>query len=136
MNSTVRIISAKTYSCHAKIESAVIAALEMDIGALHLIENRTRDRLIVIKPNWIQEAHEYKPDVWEPVITNPELVICILEYLAGSIRTGTTIFLATLRNRNLCLSGKSFPSATEGIILYLRTMKSPDHPKLARRAEK
>ena len=95
-----------------------------------------KHRLVVVKPNWLQEAHEYKPDVWEPVITNPELVICILEYLAGSIRTGTTIFLATLRNRNLCLSGKSFPSATEGIILYLRTMKSPDHPKLARRAEK
>ena len=39
-------------------------------------------RLVVVKPNWIQEAHEFKPDTWEPVITHPEVVLAVIETLA------------------------------------------------------
>ena len=39
-------------------------------------------RLIVVKPNWIQEAHEARPDVWEPVMTHPVLVMAVIEALA------------------------------------------------------
>ena len=132
----VLIGTVESYENHDAIINFIDTVFRVDKALNGILGDSEKHRLIVVKPNWLQESHEHNKDVWEPVITNPELVICILEYLAGSIRTGTTIFLATLRNRNLCLSGKSFPSATEGIILYLRTMKSPDHPKLARRAEK
>lgn len=47
--------------------------------------------LIVVKPNWVQEAHEYKPEVWEPVITNPELLLSLLEFLAERITGPATI---------------------------------------------
>jgi hypothetical protein len=42
---------------------------------------------VVVKPNWIQESHEDKADVWEPVITHPTVVLavikCLAELLAG-----------------------------------------------------
>ena len=41
-----------------------------------------RGVLIVVKPNWVQESHEYKKDVWEPVITSPELLLSVVEYVA------------------------------------------------------
>lgn len=39
-------------------------------------------RLIVIKPNWIQEAIEDRHETWEPLITCPELVLVIVNCLA------------------------------------------------------
>lgn len=39
-------------------------------------------RLVVVKPNWIQKSHQYLPDVWEPVITHPAVVLTVIEGLA------------------------------------------------------
>lgn len=39
-------------------------------------------RLVVVKPNWVQEAHEHQPDVWEPVITHPSVVLAVVEEVA------------------------------------------------------
>lgn len=47
--------------------------------------------LVVIKPNWIQESHEFKPDVWEPVITNPELIMTVIRGVAERLNGRGTI---------------------------------------------
>lgn len=33
-------------------------------------------RLVLVKPNWIQESHQEQPEVWEPVITHPSPARC------------------------------------------------------------
>lgn len=48
-------------------------------------------RLVVVKPNWIQEAHEYQSHIWEPVITHPAVVLAVIESLAASMRGRGTI---------------------------------------------
>lgn len=45
-----------------------------------------QESLIVVKPNWIQESHEYLSDVWEPVITHPALVLAVVECLAERMK--------------------------------------------------
>ena len=63
--------------------------MDADIG--RLLGNGDPRRLIVIKPNWLQEAHEYKPDVWEPVITHPTIVLAVIECLAEKMAGQGTI---------------------------------------------
>src|SRR4051794_18534947 len=48
-------------------------------------------RLVVVKPNWVQESHEYRPDVWEPVITHPAVLLAVIEGLAELMRGCGTI---------------------------------------------
>jgi len=55
--------------------------------------NPDPNRLVVVKPNWVQEAHEYKPDVWEPVITHPILVWAVIQVLAERMQGTGTICL-------------------------------------------
>lgn len=50
-------------------------------------------RLVVVKPNWIQQSHERRPDVWEPVITHPQVVLGVVEALAGTMGGRGTICL-------------------------------------------
>ena len=42
-----------------------------------------RERLVVLKPNWVQESHEYAPEVWVPVITHPTLIVTVIEELVA-----------------------------------------------------
>lgn len=56
--------------------------LNMDPGIAAFLDRADPGRLVVVKPNWIQEAHEYAPDVWEPVITHPVLVTTVVRCLA------------------------------------------------------
>jgi uncharacterized protein (DUF362 family) len=46
---------------------------------------------VVVKPNWVQEAHEYKPDVWAPVITDPDLLLAVVTELVHLLPTGAVI---------------------------------------------
>ena len=50
-------------------------------------------RRVVIKPNWVQEAHEYRPEVWEPVITHPALLAALLDITAERMGGEGTISL-------------------------------------------
>lgn len=50
-------------------------------------------RRVVIKPNWVQEAHEYRPEVWEPVITHPALLAALLDTTAERMGGEGTISL-------------------------------------------
>ena len=47
--------------------------------------------LIVVKPNWVQESHEFLPDLWEPVITHPAIVMAVVECLAEKMEGLGTI---------------------------------------------
>ncbi|MCL4216308.1 MAG: DUF362 domain-containing protein, partial [Candidatus Hydrogenedentes bacterium] len=49
------------------------------------------EKLIVVKPNWIQEAHEFEPDVWECIITHPNILLAVVEYLASEMGGKGTI---------------------------------------------
>ena len=66
-----------------------ILGLEPEIAAL--LADGARDRLIVVKPNWVQESHQHQKEVWEPVITNPAVLVCLLECLAKRILGNATI---------------------------------------------
>ncbi len=48
-------------------------------------------RHVVVKPNWVQQAHEYKPELWEPVITDPSLILAVVDALAERLADGATI---------------------------------------------
>lgn len=43
-------------------------------------------RRVVVKPNWVQQAHEFKPDLWEPLITHPVVVAVVVDCLAEAMR--------------------------------------------------
>jgi hypothetical protein len=51
------------------------------------------DRLVVVKPNWVLEAHEHMPEHWEQVITHPVLVLSLVETLAERMEGVGTICL-------------------------------------------
>jgi uncharacterized protein (DUF362 family) len=46
-----------------------------------------RGQSVVLKPNWISQAHKYKPAEWQSVITHPAVITAVLklvlEYLDG-----------------------------------------------------
>lgn len=71
-----------SYDDEDGIQHFVDAALSMDPDIEILLRNGNRSRLVVLKPNWIQESHEYKPDVWEAVITHPNLVLAVIRRVA------------------------------------------------------
>lgn len=49
---------------------------------LDAISGFSDSSLVVIKPNWVQQSHEYKPEEWESVITHPDVVLAVVEVLA------------------------------------------------------
>ena len=73
----------------AFVDDALVSTPEI----AELLRNDDPSRVVVIKPNWIQEAHEYRPDVWEPVITHPALILATIEAVAERLRGQGTICL-------------------------------------------
>jgi uncharacterized protein (DUF362 family) len=66
-------------------ESAACARLR-EIGG--------REPLVLIKPNWLQEGREDRPDIWEPVITDPGLVCAMTDLVVSGLKKGGTVVLA------------------------------------------
>ena len=79
------------YADSAAIDSFVRRAFDLDPEIPDFIRNGPPGRLIVLKPNWVQESHEFEPDVWEPVITHPSLVLAVASYAAELAREDATI---------------------------------------------
>ena len=73
------------------LRAVVRDALELDPATADLLREGNPERFVVVKPNWLQESHEFKPDVWEPVITHPSLVLAVIEELARLMRGRGTI---------------------------------------------
>ncbi len=55
-------------------------------------------RLVVVKPNWIQESHELFPDIWEPLITHPTVVLATVESLIEAMGGCGTIAVCDAPN--------------------------------------
>ena len=87
----VCVVQVNGYDRSDEIRRFVKSAFEMDAGISSFLENDDRSRLVVVKPNWVQEAHALKPDIWEPVITHPSVIIAVLETLAEKMRGEGTI---------------------------------------------
>jgi hypothetical protein len=80
-----------TYKNRKNIIKCIEFALDENFNITKILNDISKYPLIVIKPNWVQEQHEYKDDVWEPVITNPTILLCLLECLAERISNRATI---------------------------------------------
>jgi uncharacterized protein (DUF362 family) len=50
-------------------------------------------RLVVIKPNWIQDSHDRDKDIWIPVITHPAVLVAIIDEIAGLMGGRGTVAL-------------------------------------------
>jgi uncharacterized protein (DUF362 family) len=77
------------------------------------------DRHIVIKPNWVQESHEYKPDEWECVITHPSVLLAVITAAAQWMQGQGTISLCdaphTYANFSAILNRGHLDSSLESI---------------------
>jgi len=81
----VHVASVCSYERIDEIRLFIESAFEIDADIASFLGNGDPARLVVVKPNWVQEAHEYKPDVWEPVITHPSVVLAAVETLADKM---------------------------------------------------
>jgi uncharacterized protein (DUF362 family) len=87
----VRIVSVTSYGDGERLRSFVQEALCMDPAIHALLCEGDPKRLVVVKPNWVQQSHEYAPDLWEPVITHPNVVLAVLSCLAETMGGRGTI---------------------------------------------
>ena len=78
----VKVGRATDYDDTDTIRQFVDAILDMDPDIQNLFATASPSRLVVVKPNWIQQAHDYDPDVWVPVITHPNVILALLKSLA------------------------------------------------------
>jgi uncharacterized protein (DUF362 family) len=80
-----RIDTVKDYEDPRPIRDFFTRLVDSDPETAELLRASGPSRLVVVKPNWIQESHETRPDVWEPLITNPRVVIAVVESLAEAM---------------------------------------------------
>ncbi len=91
--SHARVAPVSGYGDGEAIRRFVRTALDMDPAVSRLLRERLPQRVVAVKPNWVQESHEYKPDVWECVITHPSVVLAIIEEVAEMMGGQGTIAL-------------------------------------------
>ena len=85
-----RIVKIESYAQKDLISAVVEEALATpSLDAL--LQRSSKPLLIAVKPNWIQQASECDPDRWEPLITNPNLVLAVIDALAKVVPAGSTI---------------------------------------------
>ena len=87
--SLVVVRAVASYEDREAIRLFVRQALALDPAIETLLRSGDPSRLIVVKPNWVQEAHQHKPDVWEPMITHPSVLLILVEELAEMMQRGT-----------------------------------------------
>ena len=83
--STVRIAAVASYADRPAIAAFVRQALADFERESGFFAQEDPGKLVVVKPNWIQESHDSKPEVWEPVITHPAVVMAVLEGVAEAL---------------------------------------------------
>lgn len=57
-------------------------------------------RIIVAKPNWIQESHDKNADEWESVITHPVIIEIVVDELAANMGGNGTIIICDAPHSN------------------------------------
>jgi len=63
--------------------------------------------VVILKPNWIRESHQYKEDEWDYVITHPTVVTAVLEKVVDRLDEN---------GRVVIIDGPETPSSFEKII--------------------
>ena len=86
-----RIGFVENYDPPRPIRDFLAGVIDSDPEIADLLRSSDGSRLVVVKPNWIQESHEDLPDVWEPVITHPRVVTAVVETLAEKMGGRGTI---------------------------------------------
>ncbi len=89
----VRIAQVKSYDDAAAMARFVDTVIDDQPGLRAWLAEARPDRLVVVKPNWIQESHQHDPAVWEPVITHPNLVLAVVGKIAEATQGQGTIAL-------------------------------------------
>ena len=92
-NSVPRVAAVRDYADRDAIGRFVAAAIDADGALSAMLRRDDPGRLVVVKPNWIQQSHEDVPDVWLPVITHPQVVLAVVETLAAYMAGRGTICL-------------------------------------------
>ena len=105
MIQTVRVQPVESYEDHDRIEAFVEETLDLADPIAALLGNGSPDRLVVVKPNWVQEAHEHEPDVWECLITHPSLVLAVALALAQRMDGKGTICICDAPNTYASFDG-------------------------------
>lgn len=90
--------SVRSYDDIKRLKEVVVEALSCDPEIVSLLKEGDRQKLIVVKPNWVQESHEYDPNTWLPIITHPNLVLSVLEQLANLTAGNATIVICDAPN--------------------------------------
>jgi len=86
-----RLVRIESYEDRAGIRGFVGALFDADPQLAALLGSGDPARLIALKPNWVQEVHEYRSEVWVPVITHPTLLVSLIEVLGERIAGPATL---------------------------------------------
>ena len=81
----------ESYENHDAIRNFIDTTFRADKALDEIFGDSERHRLVVVKPNWVSDSHYSKKDVWAPVITHPDIIICIIELIAGNVGGKATI---------------------------------------------
>ena len=93
-----RITVISSYEDLDAIRAFVRSSLALRPDVEEMLAESDPTRLVVVKPNWIQASHEFRPDVWEPVITHPAVLLSIIEVLGEMMAGRGTIALCDAPN--------------------------------------
>ena len=91
--SVVKLAAIASYDDAEALLAFARQALELCDAVAGWRDRPDPERLVVVKPNWIQESHQHLPGVWEPVITHPALICAVIEALVGAMGGTGTIAL-------------------------------------------
>lgn len=87
-----RIGHIESYEETEKIISFIREVLCLQREAMGWDSPSCASKVVVVKPNWIQESHDKNADEWESVITNPVIIEIVVDELAANMGgTGTII---------------------------------------------
>jgi uncharacterized protein (DUF362 family) len=82
-----------SYADTAGLQRFVRRIFALDTALLPWLGAAGASRLVVVKPNWIQESHQERASVWEPIITHPALIEAVLRVIAEAMGGRGTIAL-------------------------------------------
>lgn len=85
------------FSARAEVvEVLAVASYEEDFASLlpdDLFSGIHPGNVVVLKPNWVMESHQYRPDEWEYVITHPAVITAVLRKVLAQLAGSGTIVI-------------------------------------------
>lgn len=87
------IETAQSYADFETIQCFIRRVVQQAWMELALDDQVRSSRLVVVKPNWIQEANENDPACWEALITHPTVLLAVVEAVADKMGGSGTIVI-------------------------------------------